>query len=268
MDDRLINSDALWERLQSEAMAMSLGEPMLASHLRISVLDRESLIDALSNLLALKLATGSLSTDSLVEVFSMALGSSFAVTNAICCDLLATADRDPASQGIANPFLNYKGFHALEAYRACHHLWVNGRGALASYLQGRISEVFAVDIHPAAVIGCGVFIDHGTGIVIGETAVIENDVSILQNVTLGGTGKISGDRHPKIGKGVLIGAGAKVLGNIRVGEGAKIGAGSVVLKDVPPHTTVVGIPAKPSGHPKSHDPALVMDQAFDDDSEG
>jgi serine O-acetyltransferase len=268
MNGSVISADALWQRLQSETIAMSADEPLLAGYLRNSVLDRESLIDALSHLLARKLTTESLSTDRLVGVFSIALGSSSEIMRAISCDLLATADRDPASHGIANPFLNYKGFHALEMYRAYHYLWLNRRYALACYLQGRASEVFAADIHPAATIGCGLFIDHGTGIVIGETAVIEDNVSILQDVTLGGTGKVSGDRHPKVGKGVLIGAGAKVLGNIRVGEGAKIGAGSVVLKDVPPHTTVVGIPARAVGHPKSHDPALVMDQAFDDDAGG
>lgn len=267
MEPRLIDADALWGRLRAEASKLGAAEPILASHLRTCVLERTSIVDALSHLLARKLATAELAPASLVDVFSRAFASGD-VTGAICSDLLAIADRDPAAHGVANPFLNYKGFHALEAYRACHHLWTHGRGALASHLQGRASEVLAVDIHPAARIGHGVFIDHGTGLVIGETAVVGNDVSILQNVTLGGTGKSGGDRHPKIGNGVLIGAGAKVLGNIRVGEGAKIGAGSVVLRDVPSHTTVVGVPARTSGHPKSEEPGSAMDQAFDDEPEG
>jgi serine O-acetyltransferase len=246
---------------------MASTEPLLADYLDLTIVDRESLIDSLSQLLAGKLASSVLPVQSLIDVFADAFKSSAEILYAIHLDLFATMERDPASNGIANPFLNYKGFHALEAYRATHYLWHSGRRPLAHHLQGRISEVFSADIHPAAIIGNGVFIDHGTSIVIGETAVIGNDVSILQEVTLGGTGKVSGDRHPKIGRGVLLGAGAKVLGNIRVGDGAKVGAGSVVLKDVSPHTTVVGVPAKPVGRPRAYEPALVMEQNFDDDEQ-
>lgn len=268
MNTRPNDLRALWDQLRSEVIAMASAEPLLANYLCKTIIDHASLIDALAELLAGKLASQNVPTKVLVEVISNTLRSSSAIQNAIALDLLATSERDPASKGIANPFLNYKGFHALEAYRAGHALWLNGRQSLAYYFQGRISEVFSVDIHPAAIIGYGVFIDHGTGIVIGETAVVDNDVSILQEVTLGGTGKASGDRHPKIGRGVLIGAGAKILGNIRVGERAKIGAGSVVLQEVPPHTTVAGVPARVVGHPKADEPGKAMDQDFDGESEG
>jgi serine O-acetyltransferase len=174
-------------------------------------------------------------------------------------DLEAVIKRDPASHGISEPFLHYKGFHALESYRVSHWLWQNSRQALACYLQNRISEVFAVDIHPAAKIGKGILIDHATSVVIGETAVVDDDVSMLHEVTLGGTGKTTGDRHPKVRRGVLIGAGAKILGNVIVGEGSKIAAGSVVLTDVPPHTTVAGVPAVIVGKPTSEQPSLEMD---------
>jgi serine O-acetyltransferase len=156
--------------------------------------------------------------------------------------------------------LYYKGYHALQAYRAAHYYWNQDRKSLASYLQSRISEVFAVDIHPAAQIGCGILIDHATSVIIGETAVVENYVSMLHEVTLGGTGKETGDRHPKVRQGVLISAGAKVLGTVEIGENAKVGSGAVVLEDVPPHTTVVGVPAKVVGTPSSEVPALEMNQ--------
>lgn len=164
--------------------------------------------------------------------------------------------RDPACRGYSVPLLYFKGFHALQSYRVAHYYWTHERPALALYLQSRISEAFAVDIHPGARIGKGIMFDHATSVVIGETAVIEDDFSMLHEVTLGGTGKVGGDRHPKIGKGVMIGAGAKVLGNIRVGEGARIGAGSMVLEDVAPYTTVAGVPARPVNYPGHALPAL------------
>ena len=178
-------------------------------------------------------------------------------------DIQAVVARDPACRGFSVPLLYFKGFHSIQAYRVAHHYWVRDRKALALYLQSRISEVFAVDIHPGARIGKGILFDHATSIVIGETTVIDDDFSMLHEVTLGGTGKAGGDRHPKIGRGVLIGAGAKVLGNVTIGEGAKVGAGSVVLDDVPPHCTVAGVPAKPVGYPAHALPALEMDQAID-----
>ena len=177
-------------------------------------------------------------------------------------DLKAVFERDPACKGYVQPFLFFKGFQALQTQRVAHWLWHQGRETIAHYLQSRMSEIFQVDIHPATKIGSGVFIDHGTGIVIGETAVIGDDVSLLQGVTLGGTGAERGDRHPKIGKGVLLGAGAKVLGNITIGDYAKVASGSVVLKPVPPHCTAAGVPARLVNCPTCEEPARSMDHTL------
>jgi len=178
-------------------------------------------------------------------------------------DILATYNRDPACEDLSTPFLYFKGFHALQAHRVANWLWCQERRTLARFFQNQISVTLGVDIHPAAQIGSGIMLDHATGIVVGETAVIEDDVSILHAVTLGGSGKESGDRHPKIRRGVLLSAGCKVIGNIEVGEGAKVGAGSVVLQDVPPHVTVAGVPAKIVGRPSGDSPALDMDHSFE-----
>ena len=177
-------------------------------------------------------------------------------------DMLATYIRDPACSDLSTPFLYFKGFHALQAYRIAHWLWQNGRHTLAQFFQSQISVGLGVDIHPAATIGHSIMLDHATGIVVGETTVIENDVSILHSVTLGGTGNESGDRHPKIRRGVLLGAGSKIIGNIEVGEGAKVGAGSVVLDDVKPHVTVAGVPAKVVGTPDEDNPAFAMNHSL------
>lgn len=254
-----IIKDDTWCKLRDEVQALASQEPLLASYLHATVLTHATLEDALSYLLAGKLASPDLPAMSLRQAIAQALQASAAIRDAIRDDLAAAVDRDPAAQGSANPFLNHKGFHALQAYRVAHWYWNEGRRALALYLQSRISEVFSVDIHPAAVLGKGVFIDHATGVVIGETAVVGDNVSMLQGVTLGGTGKESGDRHPKIGDCVLLSAGATVLGNIRIGACSKVGAGSVVLQDVPPHSTVVGVPARVVGRPTSEQPALCMD---------
>jgi serine O-acetyltransferase len=197
------------------------------------------------------------------EVIREAFAASPEIREAIRRDLSAVLERDPAARGVAQPFLHYKGYHALQSQRVAHWLWNEGRQPLAFYLQNRISEVFAVDIHPAARIGKGILIDHGTSVVIGETAVVGDDVSMLHEVTLGGTGKESGDRHPKVGNGVMIGAGAKILGNVRIGNGSKVAAGSVVLDEVPPHATVAGVPARVVGKPQTEEPALSMDQKLD-----
>lgn len=255
--------DPVWEALHEEVVAVAASEPMLASYLHAAVLTHRSLEDSLSFLLAGKLATSYLSAMSLREVILAAFAASAAIREAVRRDLTAVMERDPAARGVAQPFLYYKGFHALQSHRVAHWLWNEGRQPLAFYLQNRISEVFAVDIHPAARIGGGILIDHGTSVVIGETAVVGDDVSMLHEVTLGGTGKESGDRHPKVGNGVLIGAGAKILGNVRVGNGSKVAAGSVVLDEVPPHCTVAGVPAKIVGKPRSAEPALQMDQDVD-----
>ena len=252
--------DPVWIRLHDEVADMADSEAMLASYLYAAVLNHQTLEEALSYLLATKLASPYLSAMSLRDVIAQALGDSADLREALRRDLSAVLERDPAARTLAHPFLHYKGFHALQAYRVAHWLWGKGRKSLALYLQSRISEIFAVDIHPAARMGKGILIDHGTGVVIGETAVVGDDVSLLHEVTLGGTGKESGDRHPKIGNGVLIGAGAKILGNVRIGSGSKVAAGSVVLNEVPPHATVAGVPAKMVGRPATDDPALQMDQ--------
>jgi serine O-acetyltransferase len=213
-------------------------------------------------ILANKLQTPDLPAIALRDLINQALAEDVSIGASIRADLLAARTRDPAARGYAQPFLYYKGFHALQAYRVAHQLLEQGRQALAAHLQNRISEAFGVDVHPAARIGSGVLIDHGTSVVIGETAVVEDYVSMLHEVTLGGTGKETGDRHPKVRRGVLIGAGAKILGNIEIGIGAKVGAGSVVLRDVPPHTTVAGVPARVVGRCTVAEPALEMDATF------
>jgi serine O-acetyltransferase len=255
--------DSVWSLLNQEVVRMAESEPMLASYLHATVINHGSIEDALSYLLACKLETPYLSAMTLREIISRAFRASAEIREAIRRDLLAVLERDPAARGVAQPFLHYKGFHALESHRVAHWLWCEDRHPLAFYLQNRISEVFAVDIHPAARIGKGILIDHGTCVVIGETAVVGDDVSMLHEVTLGGTGKESGDRHPKVGNGVMIGAGAKILGNVRIGNGSKVAAGSVVLVEVPPHSTVAGVPARVVGRPTTAEPALQMDQNVD-----
>jgi serine O-acetyltransferase len=256
------SGDILWQRLREESRQKAESEPILASYLHSTILNHHSLEDALSFHLASKLANPNLPAMSIREFMNEAFDKSKELREAIRKDLEAILERDPASHGVSEPFLHYKGFHALESYRVSHWLWEGGRQALACYLQNRISEVFAVDIHPAAKIGKGILIDHATSVVIGETAVVGDDVSMLHEVTLGGTGKTTGDRHPKVHRGVLIGAGAKILGNVNVGEGSKVAAGSVVLTDVPPHTTVAGIPAIVIGRPTTEEPSLEMDHGI------
>jgi serine O-acetyltransferase len=240
----LQRDDALWFELQAGLQRLRESEPLLRGYIDSVVADCRSLGDAVSGMLAAKLCGCGISREALQSTMAEAFRVSPPVMFAVRRDLAAILDRDPAARDLATAFLFHKGFHALQAHRVGHWLWVAGRSGLASLLQNRVSEVFAVDIHPAARIGCGVFIDHATGVVIGETATVGDDVSLLQDVTLGGTGKEAGDRHPKVENGVLLCAGAKVLGNIRIGEGAKVGAGSVVLDHVLPHTTVVGVPAR------------------------
>jgi serine O-acetyltransferase len=254
--------DGFWTHIHAEARREAEREPVLGSFLFASVLRHHKLEDALCVILASKMQTPDVSPILLRDLCNEAMAEDVSIRASMRADLLAARTRDPAATGYAQPFLYYKGFHALQAYRVAHWLWGQGRRSLADHLQNRISEAFGVDVHPAARIGAGILIDHGTGVVIGETAVVEDNVSLLHEVTLGGTGKESGDRHPKIRRGVLIGAGAKVLGNIEVGRGAKVGAGSVVLRDVPPHTTVAGIPARVIGRCTVDEPALEMDATF------
>ncbi len=254
------NKDSIWDELRKEVGVNAEQEPILASYLHATVLNHHGLDNALTFLLASKLSSSSLPSMLMREVIEEALNTDSSIGEAFRADLVAIRQRDPASYGYSEPFLHYKGFHALESYRIGHWLWESGRRALACHLQNRISEIFGVDIHPAAKIGGGILIDHATGVVIGETAVIEDNVSMLHEVTLGGTGKMMGDRHPKIRRGVLIGAGTKILGNVEVGEGSKIAAGSVVLNDVPAHCTAAGVPARVIGQPAYAEPALEMNQ--------
>jgi serine O-acetyltransferase len=251
--------DPIWRIIREEAARDSECEPILASFFHATILNHESLEQALSFRLAEKLGSANLPSMLIREVIDEALRKDPDLGDAARVDIRAVQSRDPACQGLLEPVLYRKGFHALEAFRVSHWLWSRGRYALALHLQNRISQVFGADIHPAARIGSGIFIDHATSVVIGETAIVEDDVSMLHEVTLGGTGKEAGDRHPKIRRGVLIGAGAKILGNVEVGEGAKIGAGSVVLSNVPAHCTAVGIPAKIIGRINTGQPALEMD---------
>ncbi|KAK4420831.1 Serine acetyltransferase 1, chloroplastic [Sesamum alatum] len=257
--------DDLWLRMKDEARSDVEQEPILSNYYFSSILSHESMESALADYLSLKLSNSSLPTGTLYDLFLGVLVEDKEIMLAVNDDLRAVKERDPACISYVHCFLNFKGFLACQAHRIAHNLWSNGRKILALLIQNRVSEVFAVDIHPGAKIGRGIMLDHATGLVIGETAVIGNNVSILHNVTLGGTGKDSGDRHPKIGDGVLIGAGTCVLGNVRIEDGAKIGAGSVVLKQVPARTTAVGNPAKLIGgkeNPVKLDkmPSLTMDQ--------
>ena len=246
--------------MESERAAKA--EPALASLLNAVVLSHDDLGAALSYQLARKLGDQELRAMSLRELADAAYRADPRLVEIAEADLKAVFERDPACKGYVQPFLFFKGFQALQTQRVAHWLWHQGRETIAHYLQSRMSEVFQVDIHPATKIGSGVFIDHGTGIVIGETAVIGDDVSLLQGVTLGGTGAERGDRHPKIGNGVLLGAGAKVLGNITIGDYAKIASGSVVLKPVPPHCTAAGVPARLVNCPTCEEPARSMDHTL------
>ena len=251
-------ADRIWHTIREETACDVQREPVLASFLHATILNHQTLETALSFHLAHHLASPAASALLVREVLEEAFNADPSIGAAIRSDICAVYERDSACDSLSVPFLYFKGFHALESYRVAHWLWNQGRTSLALFLQNRISCEFGVDIHPAARVGRGIMMDHATGIVIGETAVVGNNVSLMQSVTLGGTGKEHGDRHPKVSDGVLIGAGAKILGNIRIGEGAHVGAGSVVLKDVPPHTLVAGVPAKELGKPDCDSPALSM----------
>jgi serine O-acetyltransferase len=254
--------DPVWQRIQAETRQHAQDEPILASYLHATIINHRRIELALSFHLAIQLDSPAASSLLLREVMLEAFQDDPHILDAVRADLLAVLDRDSATHELYIPFLYYKGFHSLQTHRVAHWLWQRGRQSLALFFQNRMSSKFGVDIHPAARFGHGIMLDHATGLVVGETAVVGNNVSILQSVTLGGTGKEDGDRHPKICDGVLISAGAKILGNICVGQGAKVGAGSVVLHPVPPHTTVAGVPAKVVGTPASEQPALDMDHCW------
>jgi serine O-acetyltransferase len=257
--------DPVWDRITSEAEVAVAREPLMGGLVHSCVLHHASLEKALSYRISAKLASNEMSMLVLREVADEAYGHDFALADAARADLMAVLERDPATHRLLQPILYFKGFQAMQAYRVSHWLWQQGRKDLAFFFQMRASEVYGIDIHPAAKIGKGIMIDHAHSIVIGETAVVGDNVSMLHEVTLGGTGKEDGDRHPKIGNEVLIGAGAKVLGNIRVGCCSRIAAGSVVLEDVPDATTVAGVPAKVVGSAGCDHPSSEMRQTLDND---
>ena len=255
-------SKEIFSALVKEALALSSSEPLLKSVLDEPIVFRSSFSEILAVGLSRKLASSFLSRSQLEILFIRAYQENPSLVEDSAADLQATLNRDPACKSMLEPLLFFKGYQALQAYRIAHVFWKNNRFFLAEMLQSLISQKFAVDIHPAAKIGRGILLDHATNLVIGETARIGNDVSILHGVTLGGTGKDSGNRHPKVSDGVMIGAHAQLLGNIHIGKGAKIGAGAVVLNDVPPHVTVAGVPAIKIGHPDCALPSLEMKQDF------
>ena len=257
---KVASVDPVWQRVREEAAEAVLVEPLLGGLIHSSLLHHPTLERALAYRFSMKLASSEMSEQILREIADEAYAADPELGQDARADIMAVFDRDPACHRFIQPLLYFKGFQAVQAYRVGHWLWQNRRRDLAYFVQMRVSEFFGVDIHPAARIGKGIMIDHAHSIVIGETAVVGDNVSMLHSVTLGGTGKEDGDRHPKIGNGVLIGAGAKVLGNISVGYCSRIAAGSVVLHDVPHNTTVAGVPAKVIGDSGCSQPSITMDQ--------
>lgn len=255
-----MNSEELWIKIKNEALELTKKECFLSSFYHASIISHHQLSSSLSYILAQKLQTDTIPAILIREVIEEAFLNQEEILEGAIHDIISIVKRDPAIHHHCVALLYLKGFHAIQTHRIAHYLWTQNRNMLALSLQSQASLVFNVDIHPAAKIGHGIMFDHATGIVIGETAIISNNVSIMQSVTLGGTGNALGNRHPKVEEGVLIGAGAKVLGNITIGKGAKIGAGSIVLKDVRPHTTVVGIPAKEVDICLEEMPAYSMNQ--------
>jgi serine O-acetyltransferase len=253
-------TDSVFTRIRAEAEEILRRDPQIAGWISATILDQPSLETAIIQRLAARLGNEEVSAELIRQTYLDVIAREPAIGIAFRADILATLDRDPACTRLIEPVLYFKGFHAIATHRLAHVLWQAGRQDFGLYLQSRSSSVFQTDIHPAARIGKGIFLDHATGLVVGQTAVIEDDVSMLQDVTLGGTGKEDGDRHPKIGHGVLIGAGAKILGNIEVGHCARIAAGSVVLRSVPPKKTVAGVPARVVGEAGCAEPARSMDQ--------
>jgi serine O-acetyltransferase len=252
--------DPVWARIREEAEEITRREPELATFIYENVLHHASLEATVAHRVSQRLEHADVSSDMIRQAYNDALEDEPKLGDAFRADIVATIDRDPATLRFIEPVLYYKGFHAIQTHRLAHWLLGKGRKDFALYLQSRSSSVFQCDINPAATIGRGIFLDHATGLVVGETAVIDDDVSILHGVTLGGTGKEHEDRHPKIRRGVMIGAGAKILGNIEVGHCARIAAGSVVIKPVPHNTTVAGVPAKVVGEAGCPEPSRAMDQ--------
>jgi serine O-acetyltransferase len=256
--------DPVWARIRDEAEQVVRQEPELASFIYSTVLHHDTLEDAIVHRISERLSHADVGGELIRQAYADALQDDPSIGLAFRADIVAVHDRDPATHRFIEPVLYYKGFHAIQTHRLAHWLWRKGRRDFAYYLQSRSSAVFQCDINPNARIGRGIFLDHATGFVVGETAVIDDDVSILHDVTLGGTGKEHEDRHPKIRSGVMIGAGAKILGNIEIGKCARIAAGSVVIKPVPNNVTVAGVPAKVVGTAGCPEPSRAMDQLFYD----
>ncbi|PZM15505.1 serine O-acetyltransferase [Rhizobium tubonense] len=252
----------LWDRLCAEARAAIDNDRVLARSMNLAILDHQNFANALAHRIAQKLASPDINQAELTSIIGAVFDRDRTIVTWATVDLQAVRERDPSNAEILTPFLYFKGFLALQGHRVGHWLWNHDKVHMARHIQSRISEVLGVDIHPAARMGKGIMLDHGSGLVIGETAVVEDEVSILQDVTLGGTGKETGDRHPKIRRGALIGAGAKILGNIEIGIGAKVGAGSVVVSPVAAHTSVAGVPARLVGKPNSDLPGISMEQTI------
>ncbi|MCO6381894.1 MAG: serine O-acetyltransferase [Vannielia sp.] len=257
---KLTEVDPVWDRIIREGEEAIADEPLLGGLMHSCILHHKSMEQALAFRVSMKLASGEMSEQLLREIADEAYASDPLIGQAARADLVAVYERDPACHRFIQPLMYFKGYQAIQAYRVGHWLWEQGRKDMAYFFQMRVSETFGVDIHPACRVGKGIFLDHAHSIVFGETAVVGDNVSILHSVTLGGTGKEDEDRHPKIGDGVLIGAGAKVLGNIKVGCCSRIAAGSVVLHDVPPESTVAGVPAKIVGKAGCSQPSVSMNQ--------
>ena len=255
--------DPVWDQIKRDAEKAVRDEPLIGGFVHATILHHETLEKALSYRIAAKLSSNEMSMMVVREVVEQAYAADADLVAAARADLVAVFERDPACHRLLQPILYFKGYQAVQAYRVGHYLWRNGQRDLAYFFQMRVSEIFGVDIHPGAVIGKGIMIDHAHSIVIGETAVVGDNVSMLHSVTLGGTGKEEEDRHPKIGDGVLIGAGAKVLGNIKVGHCSRIAAGSVVLDEVPECKTVAGIPARIVGEAGCTQPSISMNQLLE-----
>jgi serine O-acetyltransferase len=260
----VVSLDPVWDRIREEAQEAARKDPSLGGFIFGAVINQPRFEDAVTHRLAQRMANA-LTVELIQQAFQDALDADPSIGDAMRADVVAVHDRDPACNRYLEPLLYFKGFQAVQTHRMAHQLWKMDRRDFAYYLQSRSSVVYSVDIHPAARIGRGIFIDHAHGIVIGETAIVEDNVSLMQDVTLGGTGKESGDRHPKIRHGVLIGAGAKILGNIEIGHCSRVAAGSVVLHDVPPNRTVAGVPAKVVGYAGCEEPSRVMDHQLKSD---
>jgi serine O-acetyltransferase len=260
--------DPVWQQIRQEAEAAMAAEPALGSFIFATVLSHERLEDSISHRVTQRLNHTDVDAGLISQIFQSVLQAKPELGTAFRADLAAVFDRDPACKRYLDPLLYFKGFHALVTYRIAHELWLQGRRDFALYLQSQCSRLFGVDIHPNARLGKGIMLDHATGFVVGETAVVGDNCSFLHAVTLGGSGKETGDRHPKLGDNVLVGAGAKILGNIEIGKCSRIAAGSVVLKSVPPNVTVAGVPSRIVGPAGCSEPALSMDQTWVDDFGG